>query len=301
MAGFKFNCRKISDDVGYPKTDSAALVSYQGALWRIFGWTSALQGVWKSTDNGLSWIQQPDFPGFVRDNAAVFVIGGLIYVCGGYGTDDLWSFDGTTWIQISASLGLPSDMKYVPCKCTDGTYIYLIGGQDAIAEGVFNTSKQCYRLSITGVITFMGTIPSEIETVFSGACWYKNGKIIITNGGSQDGTLKNNKTIMSPDNGVTWSVIGTIPMSIVNIYETAWEWAGFLWMIPGNNADSLYYSGDEGVTWLRPPNIPIARHAANGISINDNYCIITGGHDGFIPTGEGSLLNDLWYLEKIDL
>lgn len=94
------------------------VASFQGALWVMGGQTngvdpaSATNAVWKSVDGGLTWIAQPNAPwsarALVNSGQALPVFKNKLWLMGGgtYATtslNDVWSFDGLTWVQVSAA------------------------------------------------------------------------------------------------------------------------------------------------------------------------------------------------------
>lgn len=68
---------------------TGSLVSFDGALYVICGGGTISEGpprktVWKSTDNGVTWERQADFPGSPRRYTDVVVFDEKIWVVGGY-------------------------------------------------------------------------------------------------------------------------------------------------------------------------------------------------------------------------
>jgi hypothetical protein len=99
------------------------VASYGGDLYVMGGQTdiadpsTALQDVWRSSDGGVTWTQLPDAPWPSRGMVyAPVEYDGRLWVCGG-GTyadtgrrtfyNDVWSFDGTTWTEVSANGAAP--------------------------------------------------------------------------------------------------------------------------------------------------------------------------------------------------
>lgn len=97
---------------GFPEGQDHAVVYFESRFWVIAGCTSVLLvparlGVW-SSDDGLSWNREPDFPGPDRclsaahtlHNSKWFVIGGLggFYTSRGFAIDAVWKTnDGRNW------------------------------------------------------------------------------------------------------------------------------------------------------------------------------------------------------------
>jgi hypothetical protein len=91
--------------------------SYGGAIYIMGGQTdladiaTAQKDVYRSTDNGVTWTRLTDAPWAVRVgnvgalpvyNGKLWVIGGAIYASTTAGRtyyNDVWTFDGTTWVQ----------------------------------------------------------------------------------------------------------------------------------------------------------------------------------------------------------
>ncbi len=134
--------------------------SFGGALYVMGGqtngadWTSAQNDVWKSTDGGVTWTQQPDAPwskraqsnsgnGLPTFNQKLWLMGG-----GTYGgvlfeftyLNDVWSFDGTTWTEVSASAAW-APRSYNGFVAFDGLLWAINGGIDDGAGSGLNTAE----------------------------------------------------------------------------------------------------------------------------------------------------------------
>ena len=108
---------------------SNAVASFNGNLYLICGgggmaWGPPRKTVFKSTDNGITWQQMPDFPGAPRRYTNVTVFDGKIWVVGGYNDNsvgnlpDVWYMTKNgTWYQF------PTPPEYVGRHAT-GVEVY---------------------------------------------------------------------------------------------------------------------------------------------------------------------------------
>lgn len=114
------NWTRITDIAPWGPRILHMVASFQGKLYVMGGLTngvdptSAVNDVWASSDGGLTWLQLPNAPwaprGLVNSGQGLPVFNGKLYVMGG-GTyanvpagnlyNDVWSFDGTTWVQAT--------------------------------------------------------------------------------------------------------------------------------------------------------------------------------------------------------
>lgn len=122
----------------FPPVRSASIVSFNGALWMLGGWSNDPKvgynvGIWKSTD-GLEWKEVSKTTPFVpREGFRTLEVNGKICFFGGVNYfahktyNDTWcSRDGTTWTAQSMKAGWDGRWDY------DAVYyhgsLYLAGG-----------------------------------------------------------------------------------------------------------------------------------------------------------------------------
>jgi len=137
----------------FPRRYLHAAVAHGGDLYIIGGHDDRnyLNDVWKSSDDGKTWIEvlkdtgNPGNTQFSRRTYhSVSVMGGALYVIGGYDYDsgnrlnDVWKSndDGKTWIEVLGDTGNPGNnqfsRRYLHAAVAHGGDLYIIGGYNHI-------------------------------------------------------------------------------------------------------------------------------------------------------------------------
>jgi len=114
------NWTRLTDTAPWGPRVLHMVASFQGKLYVMGGLTnsldptSAVNDVWASSDDGVTWTQLPNAPwaprGLVNSGQGLPVFNGKLYLMGG-GTyanvpvgalyNDVWSFDGAVWTQVT--------------------------------------------------------------------------------------------------------------------------------------------------------------------------------------------------------
>ena len=111
------------------------VVSHDGYLWVMGGYTGSRQNdVWKSAD-GVSWTQVTASAGWsARYAHGVVSHDGYLWVMGGIADsnlNDVWkSADGVSWIQVTASAGWSARQAHG--AVSHGNWIYVLGGLNSV-------------------------------------------------------------------------------------------------------------------------------------------------------------------------
>ncbi len=117
--------------------------AFDGALYVMGGQTdlndkaSALQDVWRSTDGGATWTQLADAPWAKR--GLVYTPcehDGSLFICGGGTYDavtrdyynDVWRFDGATWIEVLADGHLMWEPRQYHNMASTGSRLWVASG-----------------------------------------------------------------------------------------------------------------------------------------------------------------------------
>jgi hypothetical protein len=88
----------------------------------------------------------------------------------------------------------------------------------------------------------------------------------------------NDKVCKSTDDGVTWSIISTIPSAMIGAYQNAYEYDGRMYMVCGgyNFVNQIgLWSSSNGIDWIREQH-PSARHATGICTSPDGLHIVAG-------------------------
>jgi hypothetical protein len=230
---------------------SVLSMAYSGS--NIYAGTHINTGVYKSTDNGTTWIHTP------LNNLSVFslaVNGSNIYA-GTYGTGVYISTnDGVSWTQSTLNnqyvISLAANAGYIFA----GTYyngVYMSTNNGSTWTQTSLNNRDVYSLMINGSNIFAGTL--------------LNGVYISTNNGSSwTQTSLNNQTIycfaisgsnifagayssagiyLSTNNGSTWSQTSLNNRSINSLIVS-----GSNNIIAGSDGYGVYLSTNNGANWV---------------------------------------------------
>jgi PGF-pre-PGF domain-containing protein len=266
---------------------------------------------WRSTDNGITWVQQNASSGWLArvnpscvampDNSIV-IMGGFV---GNYTfMKDVWrsTDNGTTWMLQTDNAAWPARYTHTSVVMPDGSII-LMGGWDGS-----NYLNEVWRSTDSGATWTLQT---------GGASWSRrsehtsvampDGSIVLIGGrGSQndpDGSTKDNAW-RSIDNGVTWTEMNasiwgpdvqyqwynSVAMpdgSIVVLGGSTYNAIG----TGGKTSNAVWRSKDNGATWTQPANAGwTGRWGHTSVAMPDGSIIVLGGADPFIGR------NDVWRL-----
>jgi len=258
-------------------------------------------GVWRSTDQGISWTQVNPSPPFSDGDTVAMPDGTMLhmnYMGAGWHTGILWkSTDkGSTWTWVNMTTSWDSGSQYTNLEdCVvlpDGTILLTI--YHAMA-GEWTALMRSTDQGITW--TGIGSIAWSPRTHFDLAAM-PDGSTIATGGYNWTDTY--NDVWRSTDKGTTWiqqtANAGWTPRydhtSVAMPDGSIVLMGGYGSSIPGR--DEVWRSTDNGATWtLLTSNADWpARTGATSVAMPDGSIVLMGGEQtpGFGP------YNDVWRL-----
>jgi hypothetical protein len=277
--------------------ESSTVALPDGSIVIMGGWdTNPIADVWRSTDNGATWVIQTASPGWsAREYArSVVMADGSIVLGGGYAwgyTNDVWrSTDkGVTWVRQTASAGWTPRYLHSMTILTDNSII-VTGGHDGVFK---NDTWRSTNMGVTWVkqSESAGWSPRYMHTTQG----LPDGSIVLMGGSGVNDVWR------STDKGVTWVQqtqnaqwsIRAEPSSVVMPDGTLLLIGGYY---------SLYYndvwkSRDKGVTWTlcNGSSNWSGRMGQNVVVLSDGSVVVLAGLDG----GTSVKLNDVWRLNPV--
>lgn len=289
--------REISNMNAWSPRDGAGLLYLNGYLYLIGGWNyeTVVSEVWR-TDNLIDWERLPDGPWEARHGAGWVVHDKKLWVVGGDLIPDVWSSsDGIVWDNNTFSA--PFGKRYTPSVVSDGTYIYLYGGQYWEPIEWCNSRPDCTPVGLNDIwrtkdgVDFelmLSAAPWEGRALVHGGLFFK-GRIYIVGGGLKNATERHSETfaefsdIWSSADGVFWTkekdVLGFSPRTHFSVTSTSYGCFvsdGSLG-IQSNVTNDLYFAADC-VNYV-PQVVPASmkkRHASSLAEFNGSI-LITGG------------------------
>ena len=206
---------------------------YAGRKHRPDGGSGSAQvirnDVWRSTDNGATWIQMTAGAGWSArsGHSSVVMPDGSIVLMGGQDggfRNDVWrsTDNGATWIQMTAGAGWSARSGHSSVVMPDGS-IVLMGGQ-----GSTGYKNDVWR-SIDNGATWIQMKPDDFigwsARASHSSVVMPDGRIVLT--GGQDGSGYRNDVWRSTDNGATWmqmkpnDLVGMVGKSLLLQYGRA--------------------------------------------------------------------------------
>jgi hypothetical protein len=292
----------VNTSTAFPEMDGVGLDSYNGVLSLTGGWNGlsspvTYDTVWTSSDGDIWTLQAA--PGWTRRHIHGHgVLNGKQWIWGGdYHTGsyqkDVWSYDTINgWVQVSSDWGTGVGNRIFFSHCIHNNKMYVIGGQNA--NVVTPTMFTDVYSSADGVTwSKEGDLP--LSYFSGGTAWSSGGVLYIAGGGRYLEPTSDNintKVYKSIDNGANWTEVSTLPTAMQTIFPNGTVWDNKLWYLNGyeigvGNKEGLYYSADNGVTWLQFYTNPSARHGS-GICVHNNKLYIVAGN----------MHNDCYSIEK---
>ena len=243
-----------------------SVFSFQNRLWVMGGASSpsfdhqtARNDVWKSSEDGRSWISvTPNAPWRPRYyfSPAVFldklwIIGGVKLTTsspspGMYApsfTDEVWvSADGATWAQLDASTIWSK--RWLHTSVVFNNALFVIGGQslDGHERNVWSTTDGNAWTSISSNAPWGNRVGHEI-VAFNGELWLIAGYV---------GEPKND--IWKSSDGATWALVTEHAPFPEKHYYSAVVFKNQIWVMGGKNQNNIWVS-PNGMTWEEIPDI----------------------------------------------
>lgn len=302
-----YKMTKITDSVTDGNRDGSRTIQIGDFLYSFGGWKSdvvngiaqqvSLNDVYRSSGDLSVWKRLPNAPWPERHTFGLEKLSDKIYVFGNDGNNpvfDCWiTYDAITWYKLDVPIELMAN-RVLYGSCSDGAYIYVIGGYDDI--NMFRSFRHdVWRFDGNDWERMSNGIPAFERNLSGAACCY-NGKIYVISGGyyHKGGTKE---MYSSDDFGANWRREADIPFDGRQYHSTI-VWDNKLWLIAGtdntenstngNRNDIWYYETSARnifKKWTQFPTPPEfkPRHAA-AVSVYNDSIVITNGNyynDGF--------------------
>ena len=276
------------------------MVSFNGRLLVIGGRGStgaALQDVWQSEDDGVTWeeLAIPDQASRwgARWGHRVVVFGDKLLLSGGKDAsglkNDIWeSEDGASWSEVtSEDAPAPWRERASHAVAVLNGSLLLLGGEGAggdFKNDVWKSEDGANWTQLTN--TDYWWIDTPEGTVFRDRMW-------IIGGGR--GSLDAVGEVWSSEDGVRWTQVTTID-ALARWGHTVLVFQGKLWLLggysPGTGArfENDVWSSEDGENWTRVGEAPWEPRAQFGALVfNDRMWVIGGRRFA------GGGLSDVWW------
>lgn len=303
----QYRWSRLTSNMGYPRDGvHAAYFSNTGRHHIWGGWESVnltFNNQYSSSD-GVTWTPEAAAPWTPRHACAYCKVGDLVYMVGGdyqnlandgAMSKETWTFDGTTWVNITNDNGL-GDIWGGALVHLAGTFYFICGQANFISSTyraeIWASSDNCNSFTKLADTPFKDGLIVGNVAVFQDRIW----KI----GGSRyDNDLTKRtypRVIYSSTDGTEWNIEGYMPYNMRGRhYSQLIEYNGALWLIGGYNTyfgENLaeVWVSDNGRDWQQQLQIPWAdRHAATA-------WVAPGGLYMGWGTSDAGLLSDVWRL-----
>jgi PKD repeat protein len=265
--------------------------------------------VWRSTNNGVSWILVNSSPGWADRGSfeAVVLQNGTVVIMGGSGNsgalNDIWwsSNNGTTWKRIASHAEWPEKYKFRAVIFPDDS-IVIAGGQNDTLSYPDMMLNDVWRSTNAGKNwTCLNTSAGWDPRIGHGLVRLPNNNIVLTGGVNFVISYPYFSDVWkSSDFGATWAEINSSP---------GWEGRDFHNMVTMPDASIILMGGisrsgpatytyhndtwqsrDNGTTWQQVNSTAQwpARYGAGAVLIPNGSIVIMGGYRASTPT------NDTW-------
>ncbi|MFA5379264.1 MAG: PKD domain-containing protein, partial [Dehalococcoidia bacterium] len=246
--------------------------------------TRLMNDVWRSTDNGVTWIQVNASAGWYRRYAhsSVAMPDGSIVLTGGfdginsYLINDVWrsTDNGVTWIQVNASAGWSARYAHSSVAMPDGSLV-LMGGDDG-GYGHMNMKNDVWRFMPAG------SLEQNPSHTFSKPGIYQV-VLLANNAGGYNSTRKTGYITVIPPPVANFTAnitVGTAPLTVqftdysTNL-PTVWNWSfgDNTWFntttAEARNVTHIYTSAG-----LYTVNLTATNVGGSNVSVRMNYIVV---------------------------
>lgn len=255
--------------------DSKSVHSFAVVGTSIFAGGGA--GVFRSTDNGASWLQVSTGLTYFNNSTGQTVaagvqslaaqsdgIGGMNIIAGTWGGGIYRSTNnGTSWTQVNSGFTSASNLYDVRSLAVTGTN--LLAG--TIVDGVFLstnngtswapmnsglTEKNVFSFAVNGVNIFAGTTAGVFLSSNNGTSWSKRGldsitisALIVSGSTHYAGTFYG--VFFSTNKGTSWTPANT-GLKDIHVYDLAVNGTD---LYAGTESGGVFLSTNGGLTWAQ--------------------------------------------------
>jgi PKD repeat protein len=267
------------------------------------GGISHYHDVWRSTDNGATWIlinASAGWPGRSEHSTVVLPDGSIVLMGGIHESysylNDVWrSVDnGTTWTLMNASPGWSRRIGHSSVALPDSS-ILLIGGYDG------DEKNDTWRSKDNGATWDLVTTEAPWSARHGHSCIVlPDESIILTGGGGSGGWIHTNDVWRSTDAGSTWVLVNASAGWLARDGHSSAVMAdGSIVLMGGEDGitavNDTWRSTDKGVTWSEVDLTAewSARTALSSVTMPDGSIMLIGG------ASIDGVKNDVWRFQPV--
>ncbi len=300
----------VNASAGWPARQEFSSVVLPDGSIVLMGGISYFGGytndVWRSTDNGSTWIEMTSNAEWLprQGHSSVALTDGSIILMGGRDgdwTNDTWrSIDnGTTWMLVNASSGWSGRAYHTSVAMPDGS-IVLMGGESMLG----NLMNDVWRSTDNG---------STWKQINSSSGWSKrgsfcsvampDGSIVLMGGSIPTPPHKTNDVWLSTDKGAIWTqMTANAGWSVRNGQTCLAMPDGSIVLMGGISINTVpaaikndtWRSIDNGKTWMEVNASSgwSARARHTSVAMPDGNIVLMGGSDW--KNNFYNNINDVW-------
>ena len=279
--GYEYVASYVNLSPAFTERDGLAIIEVDGKLRMLGGWDPNQNPAWGPSDytnqqwetvDGSTWTQIANAGWTPRHEFGCVDYNGKIWVLGGDGNVDVWTYDSINgWVQVTADWGPVVGARGAFVYCVHNNYIYIIGGS------IFD----CVRSNDGINWTKMSDLPNGLLPAYgNGSACSHRGYIYILGGGN-GAQLK----VYRSQTGATWEALPDLPTAcnVTTYWSRVRSWADRLWYFEGTggtgNQNGLWMSDDEGQTWKESYSFFMRARHAQGVNTFGNDLYMVAGNN----------------------
>ena len=289
-----------------PRAWHSSVVMRDGSIVLIGGmdqYFSRKNDVWRSTDNGTTWILMNTRAGWSAryGQTCVAMPDGSILVMGGYEhskvNKDVWRSkdNGATWSLVTPGAGWSARFEHTSVVMPDDS-ILLMGGRD-----LTNKMNDVWRSSDNGATWTQVTAHAGWSARHSfSSVVMPDGSILLMGGYDSTGrTGVKDDTWRSTDNGATWTQVNAGAWGGRYDFSSVVMPDGSILLMGGADTitrmSDMWQSMDNGASWTQVTTHAgwPARYGQSSVILPDGSIVLTGGTAYGTDGGD---MNDVWRL-----